>query len=231
MYDPLCRAARAALFILGFVLLSVPVSFAQGAHGSDVAGRFDFYVLSLSWSPTFCEKERASRRARDLQCSGRPFSFVVHGLWPQFEHGFPSYCQVPAPRLDHRLVDGTLDLMPSRSLIYHEWDRHGTCSGLAPRAFFAAVRKARAKVTIPPQYRDLAQPINVTPAAITEAFLKANPGLSRGGLAVGCDRKRLTEVRVCLSRDFAFRPCPQVVRRACRRGTVVMPAVRGGRGG
>ena len=55
-------------------------------------GEFDFYVLSLSWSPSFCEaaSERGrSGRSQDVQCGGRPFSFVVHGLWPQYERGFP----------------------------------------------------------------------------------------------------------------------------------------------
>ena len=84
-------------------------------------GRFDFYVLALSWSPSYCEatENRGPNRARDRQCGGRPFSFVVHGLWPQYERGFPSYCQVPAPRLDRRIVGEMLDLMPSPSLIFH----------------------------------------------------------------------------------------------------------------
>jgi ribonuclease T2 len=235
LHDPLRSAARAAAFLLTFVLLSVPIALAQGAaapaHKPGEIGRFDFYVLALSWSPSFCQKERAARRARDPQCSGRPFSFVVHGLWPQFERGYPSYCQVPAPRLERSLVDSALDLMPSRGLIYHEWNRHGTCTGLTPQVYFAAVRKARAAVTIPPQYRDLGQAMTATPAAVTDAFVKANPGLSRADVAVACDRKRLTEVRLCLSREFAFRPCPQVVRRACRRDSIVLPAVRGARGG
>ena len=91
-------------------------------------------------------------RALDQQCGGRPFSFVVHGLWPQYEQGFPSFCQVPAPRLDRAIVGSMLDLMPSPRLIFHEWDRHGTCSGLSPHAYFEAVRKARAVVKIPADY-------------------------------------------------------------------------------
>lgn len=225
--DPFRLSVRAAVLVLGLILISVPPASAQGGT-ADAPGRFDFYVLALSWSPSYCAKQSPGRRAREPQCSGRPFAFVVHGLWPQFEHGYPSYCQVPAPRVGRALADKMLDLMPSRSLIYHEWDRHGTCSGLSPQAYFATVRKARAAVTIPPQYRALDETVTVSPAAVGAAFIKANPGLSRDDMAVSCDRKRLTEVRLCLSRNFAFRPCPQIVHRACRRGSVVMPAVRGG---
>ena len=229
------RIAILAITFVGFVLIVPPTASAQGAaHGpqTNAPGHFDFYVLALSWSPSFCAKQAPARRAREPQCSsGRPYAFVVHGLWPQFEHGYPSYCEVPAPRLDRALVEHALALMPSRSLIYPEWDRHGTCSGLAPQAYFAAISRARAAVTVPPPYRDPAQPITVAPATVAQAFIKANPGLTLDDMAVGCDRKRLTEVRLCLTRDFKFRACPQIVRRACRRDSVAMPAVRGGRGG
>lgn len=228
--SPLRFAAHAAVLILSFSLVSVPAVSAQETKDS-APGRFDFYVLALSWSPSYCAKQTPARRARNPQCDGRPFSFIVHGLWPQFERGYPSYCQVPAPRLDRALVDKALDLMPSRSLIYHEWNRHGTCAGLSPQAYFATVGKARAAVTIPPAYRDLDRPITVAPAAVAEAFIKANPGLTRDDMAIGCDHKRLTEVRLCLSREFKFRACPQIVRRTCRRDSVSMPAVRGRRGG
>jgi ribonuclease T2 len=231
--DPFRLTARAAVFVLTFILIGVSAPSAQEGKDTTQAtgpGRFDFYVLALSWSPSFCEKQRPDRRATNPQCNGRPFSFVVHGLWPQFEHGYPSYCQVPAPRIDRALVDKMLDLMPSRGLIYHQWNRHGTCTGLSPQAYFSTVRNARAKVTIPSAYRDLGQPTTVAPATVAEAFIKANPGLTRDHMAVSCDRKRLTEVRLCLSREFSFRACPQVVRRACRRDSVSMPAVRGARG-
>src|SRR5438874_4074521 len=69
-------------------------------------GEFDFYVLSLSWSPSFCEQasERGNDRRSGAQCGGRPFSFVVHGLWPQYERGFPEYCQRSAEWLDRNIM-------------------------------------------------------------------------------------------------------------------------------
>ena len=252
------RTANATCVALSFVLLFAIVAFAQDngqdtTHGAsqsgaqafaldkrqNAPGQFDYYVLALSWSPSYCEAAQArdpSRKASP-ECSGRPFAFVVHGLWPQYEKGFPSYCQVPAPRLDRAQVSGALEMMPSPVLVMHEWDRHGTCSGLSASAYFETMRKARAVVKIPPAYLDLASPISVTPDEVAEAFVKINPGLTRADMAVACDKTRLTEVRLCIARDFSressehvtFRACPDVARRSCTRAKLDMPAVRGAR--
>jgi ribonuclease T2 len=191
-------------------------------------GQFDYYVLALSWSPSFCESAGERGTPPQQQCGARPYSFVVHGLWPQYEKGFPEFCQVPAPRLDRNIVSSMLDLMPATRLIFHEWDKHGTCSGLPARGYFETVRKARAVVKIPDTYIEPQEFLTVTPDEVEEAFVNANPGLTRDAIAVTCDRRRLGEVRICLSRDLGFRACPEIDRRACRRDKVVMPPVRGG---
>ncbi len=220
-------------FALGFLLaafVSSEPGWAQDKR-QNAPGEFDFYVLSLSWSPSFCEasSERGSSgRNTQTQCGGRPYSFVVHGLWPQYDRGFPNYCQRPAPRLERNLMASMLDLMPAPGLIYNEWDKHGTCSGLGQRAYFETIRKARAAVKIPADYLELADPKTVAPAEIEEAFIKANPGLSNTAIAVTCDSKRLSEVRICMSKDLQFRACEEIDRRACRRDSVVMPPMRGG---
>jgi|SRR5579871_2461122 ribonuclease T2 len=218
------RFSLAAVFLLVCAALSVE---AEETRRNE-PGQFDFYVLSLSWSPSFCAAA-AERGARGpaTQCGARPYSFVVHGLWPQYDRGFPEYCQVPAPRLSRAIMASMLDLMPAPHLIFNEWDRHGTCSGLAARAYFDEVRKARAAVKIPPQYADLHEPLSVTPAAVADAFKAANPGLSANGIAVRCDRKRLTEVRICLSKDLHFRDCPEIARQSCTRQPLIMPPQRG----
>jgi ribonuclease T2 len=154
---------------------------------------------------------------------------VVHGLWPQYENGFPEFCQRPAPRLNRNIVSSMLDLMPAPRLIFNEWDKHGTCSGLSPTAYFEAIRKARAAVKIPEAYIGPTEPLTVTPDEVEEAFVKVNPGLTRDAVAVTCDSRRLGEVRVCMGKDFGFRPCPEIDRRVCRRDNVVMPPLRGGR--
>jgi ribonuclease T2 len=191
-------------------------------------GEFDFYVLSLSWSPSFCADTAERGRRGGIQCGARPYSFVVHGLWPQYDKGFPEYCQLPSPRLYHGIVSEMLDLMPAPHLIYNEWDRHGTCSGLSPRAYFDTIRKARAAVKIPPEFADLKEPLTVTPGAVEDAFIKANPGLPADAIMIGCSRRRLSEVRLCLSKDLQFHDCPDVAKRSCKRDELVMPPVRGG---
>ena len=203
-------------------------AFAQDRR-QNTPGDFDFYVLSLSWSPSFCEEaaERGNSGRSQAQCGGRPFSFVVHGLWPQYERGFPEYCDRDA-WLDRNIMTSMLDLMPAPGLIFNEWKKHGTCSGLGPRGYFEAIRKARAAVKIPPEFIELANPKTVSPADVEEAFIKVNPGLSASAIAVTCNRTRLSEVRICLSKDLQFRSCDEIDRRACRRDQVLMPPVRGG---
>jgi ribonuclease T2 len=223
--------------LLGLLLLAAMVSMEQAGSATaqdarqNAPGEFDYYVLSLSWSPSFCESAEERGRtgsSQQAQCGGRPFSFVVHGLWPQYEHGFPEYCQRPAPRLDRDIVSSMLDLMPAPRLIYNEWDKHGTCSGLAERTYFETVRKARAAVKIPPEFLRLSEAKTVAPDDVESAFIKANPGLTPGGIAVTCNRTRLSEVRICLSKDLQFRDCEEIDKRACKRDQVTMPPVRGG---
>jgi ribonuclease T2 len=152
----------------------------------------------------------------------------VHGLWPQYERGSPNFCQQPAPRLDRRIVSSMLDVMPAPGLVYNQWDKHGTCSGLQPRTYFETIRKARASVRIPEDYLELSAPKMVEPEEIEQAFIKANPGLSASAISVACDTRRLSEVRICVNKDLQFRACEEVDRRACRRDKVLMPPVRGG---
>jgi ribonuclease T2 len=227
-----------ARFLISFGLIAVAalacIGTAETAAAQDrrqnAPGEFDFYVLSLSWSPSFCEvaSERGNSGRSQAQCGGRPFSFVVHGLWPQYDRGFPDYCQRPSPRLDRGIVSSMLDLMPAPGLIFAEWDKHGTCSGLPARSYFETIRKARSAVKIPPEYLELSETKSVTPAEIEDAFIKVNPGLSNSAIAVTCDRTRLSEVRICMSKDLQFRACEEIDRRACRREQVVMPPLRGG---
>jgi ribonuclease T2 len=224
------RAVVRRLVTASLSLVAASAVFIGGAAAQDARqnapGAFDFYVLSLSWSPSFCAA--SGERAPRQQCGERAYSFVVHGLWPQYEKNFPEFCQVPAPRLDRNVMTSMLDLMPAARLIYNQWDKHGTCSGLSARAYFESVRKARAVVKIPEKYLDLQTALAVSPDEVEEAFVAANAGLPRDAIAVLCDRTRLREVRVCMSKEFGFRSCPDVDKRACSRDNISMPPVRGG---
>jgi ribonuclease T2 len=225
------RLVRIPLFLISLAALAATSGAAPAQDKrQNTPGEFDFYVLSLSWSPSFCEgaEERGGgARSQQAQCGGRPFSFVVHGLWPQYEKGYPEYCQRRIP-LARNIMTSMLDLMPAPGLIYNEWDKHGTCSGLGERAYFETIRKARAAVKIPEDYLQLSEEKTVAPDDVEAAFVKANPGLKTSGIAVTCNRKRLSEVRICMSKDLQFRDCPEIDKQACPLDQVTMPPVRGG---
>lgn len=188
---------------------------------------FDFYVLSLSWSPSYCEAEGLD--ANRQQCkAGRPYAFVVHGLWPQFERGFPEDCGTSEPDVSNAAMRGLYDIMPSAGLIRHEWRKHGSCTGLSQADYFRVLRAARARVVIPAEFKHLDGYRVLQPGQAEKAFLQSNPKLAADGVAVTCDRRYLREVRICMTKDLAFRSCADVDRRSCRLDKVVMPPVRGG---
>ena len=191
-----------------------------GAMAQDRAGVFDFYVLALSWSPTYCETDGRDDRA---QCDGT-HDFVVHGLWPQYERDYPEYCPVADSWVPESLADGMSDLMPSRNLVFHQWRKHGTCSGLNQRAYFETVREAYERVVLPRPLVDPTRDIRVSAEALEAAFVAANRGLRRDMLAVACDAGRVEEVRICMTKRLDFRACPQVDRRGCGQADLVMPA-------
>src|SRR3982074_3020088 len=137
-----------AVAMLSFLAGSADIVAAQDRR-QNLPGQFDFYVLSLSWSPSFCEAAGERGTPPQQQCGERPYSFVVHGLWPQYEKGFPEFCQQPAPRLDRNIVSSMLDLMPAPRLIFNEWDKHGTCSGLSAGGYYVAACESRAATPCP----------------------------------------------------------------------------------
>jgi ribonuclease T2 len=192
-----------------------------------IGSGFDFYVLSLSWSPSYCEAE--GEGANRQQCgAARPYAFVVHGLWPQFERGYPENCPTSETAVSKATLRSLYDLMPSAGLIRYEWRKHGSCSGLSQADYFSVLRAARDRIAIPDEYDRLDDYQTSDPDDVEAAFLKANEELAPEDVAVTCDRRYLREVRICLTKDLAFRACPEIDRRACRRPKVVMPPVRGG---
>ena len=220
VYDSSVMLRRSWILAVG---LAVAVSAHARDERRDVPGRFDYYVLSLSWSPQYCAD--AGDRDRRQCATGRRYAFVLHGLWPQYERGFPRAC-APAGTLPRGLVDGLLDVMPSPSLVRHEWDTHGTCSGLAADAYFATARRAFDSVVIPDRFRQPVREVYVDPRRIERDFASANPSLDPDEIAVLCKGRYLQEVRICLDRDLRPRACGRDVRDDCRRDEVIVRPVR-----
>jgi ribonuclease T2 len=186
-------------------------------------GDFDFYVLALSWSPSYCAEKGGD--ADPQQCGlAKKLGFTVHGLWPQFERGAPQDCG--AGNVDREILKKIDAIMPSDGLARHEWQKHGTCSGLSQSAYFETIAEAVRRVEIPAVFKQVLSAQQVAPNAVETAFLKANPGMTPKGFAAVCGGGYLSEVRICMTKDLNFRECAEVDKRACRANTVDMPPAR-----
>ncbi|MGP8246027.1 MAG: ribonuclease T2 family protein [Bryobacteraceae bacterium] len=190
------------LLALFFLCLAVAPRLAEAQPGG-----FDYYLLSLSYAPDFCAQPGGVKSARECG-AGRHVGFVVHGLWPQSNGGRgPSKC-APAQPAGDRLVRVMLHYFPDESLIQHEWATHGTCTGLSQAGYFAAVRKARDAVAVPPSLAAPAKTMALSPANVLAAFSAANPSFPKGAFAISCYRDgELQEARVCFDKGLSPRPC------------------------
>jgi ribonuclease T2 len=215
----------AMLIVLALLSLAASAGARHRKAPDGEPGTFDYYLLSLSWSPAFCLSDPGA-----AECNGpRRFGFIVHGLWPQYEQGWPENCNVHQ-QVPDSVVSGIADIMPARGLVYHEWSAHGTCSGLAPADFFALVRRAYAGIAIPAPLAGVTHQVEQPPSAIVAEFLHANPRLSAQAIVVTCGRQdapRLREVHICLDRDLNPRACSaDATRGACRAPTLIVPPIR-----
>lgn len=198
------------------------------AQAEGQPGEFDYYALALSWSPAYCEGQ--GRNDRGPQCNGsRSYAFVLHGLWPQYNRGWPQDCRTrERPWVPEPLIDRMLDIMPSPKLVIHEYKKHGTCSGLAPDAYFDLARKLYTKINVPERFRAPTTSVSVSLSEVEEEFLKANPGLKPNMFRVVCQNRRLSEIRFCFGRDEKPMPCGanEDHRKLCPLDNVIMPPVR-----
>jgi ribonuclease T2 len=209
------QQSRRCLCSSSIVLILVAISCLPSA----LAATFDYYVLSLSWSPEFCADGNRSQ-----QCTGtRRYAFVVHGLWPQHDRGgFPSNC-AGERRVARALVDEMIEIMPSAQLIQHEWQKHGTCSGLSQTEYFRSTRAAYTAIRIPERFRQPLQRVETTAAEVTREFTGSNPGFS---FTVNCRGRFVREVRTCVDKDLRARTCGAGVRSACPAGTIILRPIR-----
>lgn len=195
---------------LAFFALGVGLAQAEGEQ----AGDFDYYVLALSWTPSWCAIEGDDRGAE--QCApDQGYGFTLHGLWPQFETGWPSFCPTSERAPSRSMTGGMVDIMGSSGLAWHQWRKHGVCSGLSARDYFDLSRLAYARVTRPALLRQVERDYRLPASVIEGAFMEENPDLSADMLTVTCREGRIQEVRICLSRELEPRICGADVRRDC----------------
>ena len=215
------------LYLLTFlIILAAGANTLRGVNpgqskSDSVVGRFDYYLLSLSWSPTFC-----LTHSEDAQCSGKGYGFVLHGLWPQYaQGGWPQSC-APQQKLSREERAQGLMVFPTAKLLNHEWAKHGTCSGLGAAGYLAAADRALAAVKIPEPLRPFEQSTYFSAQEIAQMFRRSNPGIAANGIAVICKGPELSEVRVCLNKDLSFAACGKGVKNQCRSGDIRVPPVR-----
>ncbi len=229
------RARTLVAGLIGFAFAITGAVHAKGTssshshHGhkapaaTGTSGVFDYYVMALSWSPTYCEVHPDEEE----QCSHKGYGFVLHGLWPQYENGGgPEHCPT-TDEPDRKTVANALAFMPSRALINHEWITHGACTGLDPKAYFDLADHAFAAVHVPPEFSAPHDPLHTDSDRMRGAFRKSNAHLDDAMLSLHCSRGELVEVRVCLDKDLAPRACGKRMQSRCpATAEFAMPASR-----
>jgi ribonuclease T2 len=186
------------------------------------AGEFDYYVISLSWSPNWCALEGDARGSP--QCN-EDHGWIMHGLWPQFHRGYPSYCRTTFRQPSRSMTKDMADIMGTSGLAWHQWKKHGVCTGLSPDDYYALTRKAYATVTRPPVFRKLERDVKVPAAVVEDAFLEANPQLEPDMITITCKSGHIQEARVCVSKDLSPVPCGSDVIKDCRMKDAVFEAI------
>lgn len=208
------------LMLAAALALSTPVH-AEGER----AGDFDYYVMALSWSANWCAREGDDRR--DPQCdAGRGVTWVVHGLWPQFEDGWPSYCRTVERDPTRGETAAMADVFGGAGAAFYQWKKHGRCAGLSASAYFDTTRAAFGRITLPQVFTQLRRDVKLPASVVEEAFLEANPGMARDQITITCADGMIQEARICLTKDLKPRRCGDDVIRDCRMKDALMEAVR-----
>ncbi|APX12730.1 ribonuclease T2 family protein [Tateyamaria omphalii] len=198
---------------------------AGAVWAQDRSGEFDYYVLSLSWSPNWCAYEGDARGSD--QCDTRhDYGWILHGLWPQYHRGYPEYCPTAERPPSRAMTRDMADIMGTSGLAWHQWKKHGVCSGLSAPAYYALSRDAYGRVVRPEVFRKLDKTVKLPASVVEEAFLQANPGMGADGVTITCREGHIQEARICLSRDLDPVPCGQDVVRDCTVKDALFTPVR-----
>lgn len=177
--------------------------------GSQSGGAFDYYLLALSWAPNYCAGH-PSDHSSECKLGGHT-AFVLHGLWPQSSSGAPPMSCSAASPVATATVDHMLNYMPSRGLIQHEWQKHGTCSGLSAQDYFAKVEQAFKDVHVPEQYPKLDHEQQISLSDLEKSFAEANHAPPQA-FRVSCHAGELVSLEVCVDKNLQYRSCTQSVR-------------------
>jgi ribonuclease T2 len=186
---------------------------------------FDYYVMTLSWAPGFCDL--GGQETSSPECAaGSGDGFVVHGLWPDNEYR-PNPEACPGKQVSPADLAFEHGLYPNDRLAAYEYHKHGTCTGLSAHDYFATVREVKARLNIPAMFKAPQQPLRMAPEDVEKAFMAANPNLRPDNMAVTCAYGELTDVRFCIAKDLSsYAVCRKVSRHTCQRASIRVAPVR-----
>ena len=213
-----------SLVVALFALIGLATTARAAAPELIASGDFDFYVLTLSWSPGFCDTGGADK-SREQCAVGAGEGFVVHGLWPEnSDRPYPSDCSDPGYIPGDALRE-THGLYPAEGLARYEYRKHGTCTGLSPENYFHAVKYARERLKVPEMLRAPHDALNLAPRDIESALIAANPALTTANFALTCGHGELIDLRVCVAKTLdSYVDCPKIARHSCHSSAIkVMP--------
>jgi len=209
------------VFVSLILCLTALPAFAKGER----AGKFDYYVMALSWSANWCALEGDARNSP--QCDAREdHGWILHGLWPQFHRGYPSYCKTAKRAPSRSMTSDMADIMGTGGLAWHQWNKHGTCTNLSATDYYALSRRAYATVTRPTVFRKLDRAVKLPASVVEDAFLKDNPSLTRDSITITCRQGYIQEARICLSRDLEPVPCGRDVIKDCTLKDAIFTPLR-----
>jgi ribonuclease T2 len=117
----------------------------------------------------------------------------------------------PASPVAGEIVRHMLEYYPSRGLIQHEWEKHGTCSGLSAQDYFAKVEQAFKSVQAPDQLKNLSGDKSVPPKDLDQSFAESNHA-PPDAFRISCHAQELVGVEVCMSKDLKIRSCARSLR-------------------
>ncbi|ADO41409.1 ribonuclease T2 family protein [Ketogulonicigenium vulgare] len=209
--------------LLRVLMLLMTLALPVQAQQRGTAGDFDYYVMALSWSPTWCALEGDA--SASPQCDGT-HGWVLHGLWPQYERGWPQDCHSAYTPPSRAQTAAMADIMGTSGLAWYQWNKHGACAGLPPRDYFALARSAYDSIAKPTAFERLQRPIELPASLVEDAFMQENQGLLADQITITCRAGRIQEVRICLTRDLDPRQCGADVIRDCTLDNALMSPVR-----
>ena len=198
-----------------------------------------FLMMTQRWPATACDMHHS-----DCAVPSDVNYFTVHGLWPNRDDGYPSFCTHEkmdqhdvAPILTQMQEYWTNYFSNSKPLSFweHEWEKHGTCaSNVAeydtPEKYFEAGLKFRSKF----DWKAALAKHNIVPSNkktyTYDAIVKAAESEFGGTAVVKCEHTKLGQVLAqavtCIGKDGNTVSCDSIHSNCNMKEEIYMPVIQ-----